>query len=341
MPKSVFASIVNARLLVVDDEERNVRVLEAILKRSGFGQVVSTTDPREAVDLYTSFQPDIVLLDLRMPHLDGFALMNALQAVVPEESFLPLVVLTADITTEARQSALAAGASDFLTKPFDAAEVVLRVRNLLKTRFLTLNLEVRVKERTREIRETQHEVLERLARASEFRDDDTGQHTQRVGHASALLAKALGQSDEQITLLRRTAPLHDVGKIGVADGILLKPGRLSDEELVLMRRHTLIGADLLSGGRSELMHSAQTIALNHHEHWNGAGYPNGLSGEEIPLEGRIVTVVDVFDALTHQRPYKPAWSLLDSLSEIRCQSGRQFDPQVVEAFMTLKHDELG
>lgn len=329
-----------ARLLVIDDEERNVRLLESILEHDGYTRVRSTTDPRQTLELYQSFDPDIVLLDLRMPHLDGLAVMQLLQAVVAKGSFLPVLVLTADITPEARQNALAGGASDFVTKPFDVGEVLLRVRNLLRIRFLTVHLEETVRARTVEIRQTQQEVLERLALAAEFRDDDTGQHTQRVGASSAFLAQVLGLPSEQSKLLHRASPLHDVGKIGVADGILLKPGKLTDAEFEAMRRHTSIGAALLSGGNSELMQVAESVALTHHECWNGSGYPQGLTGADIPIEGRIVTIADVFDALTHERPYKAAWNIPAALEEIRSQSGAKFDPEVVEAFLTLNHEQL-
>ncbi len=189
-----------------------------------------------------------------------------------------------------------------------------------------------VRERTLELDESQIEILERLAQAAEFRDDDTGQHTRRVGQMAGLLAQTLGLDPCTVDLLRRTAPLHDVGKIGISDLILLKPGKLSSGEFDVMKSHTTIGASLLRGGRSKLVQMAQAIALSHHERWSGGGYPHGLVAGQIPVEGRIVAVVDVFDALTHERPYKEAWPLERAIEEIRSQSGRQFDPEVVAAF---------
>lgn len=201
-------------------------------------------------------------------------------------------------------------------------------------------LEKRVRERTADLASSQIEILSRLARAAEFRDDDTGQHTQRVARTAALLAESLGLPAEQAVRIRQAAPLHDVGKIAISDRILLKPGRLSDEELVTMKTHATIGAALLSNGRSEIVQMAERIAGSHHERWDGRGYPQQLTGEQIPLEGRILALADVFDALTHERPYKKAWPVAEAVAEIARQRGRQFDPQVVEVFLTLPHEEL-
>ncbi|RYZ87883.1 MAG: HD domain-containing protein, partial [Proteobacteria bacterium] len=194
--------------------------------------------------------------------------------------------------------------------------------------------------RTSDLANSQIEILQRLARAAEFRDDDTGQHTQRVARTAAHIARAMKMPKTQVELIQQAAPLHDVGKIAISDLILLKPGRLSDEEQNTMKSHAAIGAALLSNGHSEVMKIAERIAGSHHERWDGKGYPQGLQGEKIPLVGRIVAVADVFDALTHERPYKSAWSVSETVLEIERQSGHQFDPRVVEAFLTLDHDQL-
>ncbi|RYX80690.1 HD domain-containing protein [bacterium] len=201
-------------------------------------------------------------------------------------------------------------------------------------------LEERVRERTLELSQSQVEILERLVRASEFRDDDTGQHTHRVAHMAALIAEAMGLTAEHVALIRQAAPLHDVGKIAISDLVLLKPGKLTEKEFAIMKKHAVIGAALLCEGQSEAVQMAERMAGSHHERWNGTGYPLQLSGEQIPLEGRILAVADVFDALTHERPYKAAWSVPDAVAEIARQSGHQFDPCVVEAFLTLNHEEL-
>ncbi len=329
------------KILIVDDENANVQLLEQLLRREGYGRIMSTADPRQALPIFRKFQPDLLLLDLMMPHLDGYAVMQQLRPLIPSGSFLPILVITADISTPTKHRALAAGATDFLTKPIDAAEVVLRVHNLLKTRSLhrqledeNERLEVKVRERTSELEGTQLEVLTRLALAAEYRDDDTGEHTRRVGHMAALLADAMGLPRQQVELIRQAAPLHDVGKIGISDAILLKPGKLTPEEFDIIKTHVGIGSEMLAGGLYTLLQMAETIALTHHERWDGTGY-RGLKGENIPLPGRLTSVVDVFDALTHERPYKKAWPIAQAREEIAKQAGRQFDPRVVDAFIPM------
>jgi putative two-component system response regulator len=331
----------NARLLIVDDEESNVRLLARTLTHAGYEHISWTCDAREARTLYIRQRPDLILLDLQMPHLDGYEVMEQLSEV-SEATYLPILVITGDLSPDARQRALSMGAKDFVSKPFDPIEVQLRVRTLLETRFLYLRiqsqnhlLEVKVHERTRALEAAQLEILERLAIAAEFRDDNTGQHTQRVGQTAALVAQQLGWSDAQVSLIRRAAPLHDVGKIGIPDYILLKPGKLTPEEFELIKTHTTIGARILSGSRFPLLQMAEQIALMHHERWDGDGYTSGLKQDAIPLPGRIVAVADVFDALTQQRPYKPAWPLADAFVEVERQRGRQFDPRIVDAFLRV------
>jgi putative two-component system response regulator len=350
-----------ARILIVDDEITNVLLLENFLEQAGYTNFESVTDPRQVLPRFLAQPPDIVLLDIRMPYLDGFMVMNQIKNHVSENTFLPIVVLTADVTPQTKQRALQEGAADFLFKPLDMAEVLLRIRNLLRTRFLHVEvqsqnqiLEERVRERTRELeeahqaiihhaaelQEAQIETIHRLALAAEYRDDDTGQHVQRVSQNSAMLAAALSWQDDQVELIRKASPLHDVGKIGIPDDILLKPAKLSPEEWNVMKSHTAIGAKILSGSRFPLLQMAEEIALTHHEKWDGSGYCSGLSGADIPISGRIVAVADVFDALTHERPYKKAWPIAEAVTEIRNQSGRHFDPEVVEAFLTLPHHTL-
>lgn len=331
----------DARVLIVDDEPANIRLLERILEREGFRDIDSTTDPRQFLARYTSRKPDILLLDLHMPGLDGFAVMDQLKGRIPASDFVPILVLTADITPQARQRALAAGAKDFLTKPVDPVEVVLRIKNLLQTRYYyrqlqdqNETLERKVSERTRELERAQIEILERLARAAEYRDDETGHHAQRVGHLSAIIARELGLPDREIILIRRAAPLHDVGKIGIPDGILLKPGKLTEEEFDEMKKHAAIGAGILSGSKFPVLQLAEEIALYHHENWDGSGYMR-IEGELIPRAAHIVHAVDVFDALTHERPYKRAWSVSEALEEIQNLSGRFFEPPLVDAVMAV------
>jgi putative two-component system response regulator len=285
------------------------------------------------------------MLDLRMPGTSGFEVLELLRPWLEASPPVPVIVLTGDTTRETRRRALAAGARDFITKPFDSEEVCLRVTNHLAMRQIELELkshgdelERRVVERTSELEQARLEVIDRLAMAAEYRDDDTHQHAQRIGNTAALLAAALDVPD--VELIRRAAPLHDIGKIAIPDAILLKPGRLTETEFEAVKNHTVIGGKILSGGKSQLLRSAEEIALTHHERWDGRGYPAGLAAEQIPASGRLVAVADVFDALTHERPYKQAWSVERAVEEISQRAGHDFDPAVVEVFQSLEHGQL-
>lgn len=336
-------------MLIVDDEPVNIMVLEQMLQESGYENVCGLTDPTVALANFEAYAPDLIVLDLRMPIIDGFQVMEQVRARTPEGVYLPILVVTADVNQEVRRRALAAGATDFLTKPLDEIEVLLRIENLLRTRWQHLLLQNqnavldhKVYERTQALETSnqklelaQMEVMQRLAVAAEYRDDDTGQHTRRVGKTAYLLARQLGFSASHCDLIGSAAPLHDVGKIGIPDAILLKPARLTEAEFVIMQSHAAIGAAMLSHSQSPVVQLAEIIALTHHERWNGSGYPQSLKGDSIPIEGQITGVADVFDALTNERPYKPAWPVAQALAEIESNSGSQFDPEVVKVFLTL------
>ena len=337
----------DSKILIVDDDATNVELLKDTLSLNGYTQVIGTTDPRGVLTLLVEYAPDLVILDLNMPELNGFELLNMIQQVVDDTDFLPVLIVTAEHSFDARRQALTNGASDFLTKPFLADEVCVRVANMLRLRFRTVHLQEEVRQRTYqlelhqlELKEAQLETIVRLARAAEHRDDDTGRHTQRVGLLCSLLAQSLGWEQHQVQLLHFAAPLHDVGKIGIPDSILLKTGKLTDIERKIMQKHAPIGADLLSGGKSDIIRMAESIAWTHHERWDGTGYPRGIKGQEIQPEGRVLAIVDVFDALTHDRPYKKAWPLQDALEEIERQKGRHFDPEIVDQFLALPVEEL-
>jgi putative two-component system response regulator len=337
-----------ATILIVDDEPQVVRLLERLLRSDGYASIVSTMDPREAVPLFDERHPDLVLLDLHMPHLDGYEVLAQLTPHIAPEQYVPIVMLTSDLSPAARQRALSMGAQDFLSKPFDAVEVLLRIRNLLETRYLYLALqrqndllEDKVRERREELQEAQLEILDRLVLAAEFRDDDTRQHTQRVGEISATIAREMGLSESLVEVIRLAAPLHDLGKIGMPDHILLKLGKLTDEEFKMMQQHTVIGARLLTGSSHAILQMAEQIALTHHERWDGSGYLAGLKADQIPLVSRIVAVADVFDALTHRRPYKDPWPIATALREIEESRGQQFDPQVVAALRRVIETQMG
>jgi putative two-component system response regulator len=338
MPPLGGDSSSDARILILDDEPANVEFLQHVLSVEGYGALLGSTDAEAAATDLDKLAPDLILLDLMMPGCDGFRFMQLLRERLPAGDYLPVLVVTGDSSAEVRRRALAAGAADFLLKPLSPAEVRLRVRNLLHMRFLhtelrghNARLEERVAERTAALDRARHEILDRLARAAEFRDDQTGQHTQRVGRLAARLGQVLGLAPEDVELIRRAAPLHDIGKIGIPDSILLKDGPLTPEERATMETHTTIGARILSGGDDPLLRLAEEIALSHHERWDGKGYPRRLGGTDIPLTGRIVMAADVFDSLTHVRPYKGAWTVREALAEFRAGAGSQFDPAVVEA----------
>ncbi len=334
------AKLPTARLLIVDDEEANVQLLRRILDGAGYTNILSTNDPRAVEGLLQEYDPDLIFLDILMPGMDGHEVLAVIREHTPASTYRPVLVLTSDHTHDAKRRALSGGAKDFLTKPLSPAEVRLRTHNLLETRFLHLQLrehnellEERVAERTVELSEARLQTLLRLARAAEYRDDETGEHTKRVGNSCGLIAHALGFEPRRVEDFRLVSPLHDVGKIGIPDSILLSPERLTPEQFEVMKTHCVIGHDLLAGTGVPLLDLAAEIALTHHERWDGKGYPYGVAGAEIPLSGRIVAVADTYDALTSERPYKRAWSREEALEEIQAGAGIRYDPYVVDVFV--------
>lgn len=331
----------NQRIMIVDDEAPNLKLLSKILRGVGYQSLTLVSDSREVVSRYKENLPQLILLDIRMPYLDGFAVMEQLKEL-QDPMLPPIVVLTAQNSKEFLLRALASGAKDFISKPFDRNELLMRVQNLLDAQLAHQMLhdqksvlEQLVQLRTEELQHTRLQVVQRLGRAAEYRDEETGNHILRMSHMCAELARAVGWDDYQCDLLLHASPMHDVGKIGIPDAILLKPGRLDEAEMAVMKTHTTIGAKLLEGDDTELMCMAWEIALTHHEKWDGSGYPNGLVGEDIPLSGRIAALADVFDALTSERPYKKAWTVDAALELIKEQTGRHFCPHLVEAFMEI------
>lgn len=331
-----------ARLLVIDDERPNLDLMARVLRRAGYDHVELTTDPGWALDHFAELAPDLVLLDLHMPGIDGLEVLRRLQDRVPADDLLPRLVITADSTDATRRAALELGAHDFLTKPIDVTETTVRVANLVQTRMLHVRLrrendrlEDQVRARTRELADAYSDVLRRLALMGEYRDDATAAHTARVGSRVERLAVAMGYPTELAAVVGEAATLHDIGKVAIPDTILLKPGPLTDVEFATMTTHAAVGAHMLRGSRSPVLQLAERIALSHHERWDGGGYPTGLSGEAIPLEGRMVAVVDVHDALSTTRSYKAAWSPERVRREMLAQRGRHFDPAVLDVFLDL------
>lgn len=328
-----------ARIFVVDDEPANLKLLDKMLSSQDYPPPVLIQDPREVVPRYREERPDLILLDINMPHLDGYQVMDQLKAL-DDPLLPPIVILTAQHGRDFLLRALAGGARDFIGKPFDRAELLMRVRNLLEAHLAhrlvhdqRAVLEEMVRVRTEDLYRTRLQVVRRLGRAAEYRDNETGLHIVRMSQCSALLAQRLGWSPADCELMLHASPMHDVGKIGIPDAILLKPGRFEPQEWEIMKAHATIGGDILADDDSDLLTLARTIALSHHEKWDGSGYPAGLAGEAIPQAGRIVAVADVFDALTSSRPYKRAWPVEEAVAHIQDGAGSHFDPAVVAAFM--------
>lgn len=326
-------------ILVVDDEPVNLKLLERILSSEGYRHIVSISDPMQVLPAYKQHQPALILLDLNMPGLNGFQVMEQL-AELKDLIAPPIVVLTAQSQQDSLLCALQHGARDYVTKPFDRRELLMRVRNFLDAhvthrlvRDQKEHLEALVKERTSELHDTRLQIIRRLGHAAEYRDEETGNHIVRMSKMCALLASKLGWSEAQCDLILQASPMHDVGKIGIPDAILLKPGKLQSDEWETMKTHAEIGARLLDGNDSDLLTMAREIALSHHEKWDGSGYPLGLSDTTIPLSGRIAALADVFDALTSRRSYKEAWSVTDAVDLIRNNRGRHFDPDLVDLFL--------
>ncbi len=335
-------AILTSQILIVDDEPANVTLLERLLGKAGFTQITSTTKPKDGLSMVRHQEPDIVLLDLMMPEIDGFGFMKEVRAESDVLQTLPILVLTADPSPDTKKRALAVGANDFLTKPFDPVEVVLRTNNLLRTRQLTKDLAIANSQledlvglKTTQVDVTRVQVLDKLALAAEYRDDDTKEHTRRVGQLSGILAASSGFSAQEVDFIRKGAPLHDLGKIGVSESILLKPTKLDDPEMRTVEQHCAIGQEMLSGSADPILEVAAIIARSHHERFDGQGYPDGLRGQQIPKVARIVAIADSFDSMTHDRPWRKALDLDQVLEEMRSDTAAKFDPELLGIFFDL------
>ncbi len=353
-------------ILIVDDEPLNMEVVRRYLEIGGYRNLISTDHAGQALPLMGLNRPDLVLLDIHMPEINGLQILAAIRS---DESLCrtPVIILTGSSDPDTKLIALQAGATDLLPKPVHSEELLARLGNVLKVKAYqdrlyrhSEELEEAVRRRTSELEASRLDVIHCLARAAEFRDDDTGQHVIRVGRYARVIAERLGFSQRELDIIEPAAQLHDVGKIGIADAILLKPGKLtpeefemmqkhcgfgkkiaepvSDRDAVLLRNHTDIGARIMNTGSSPILEMARRIALTHHERWDGTGYPLGLAGEDIPLEGRITAVADVFDALSSKRPYKPAFPLQKCFAIMAEGRGTQFDPEILDAFFDRRDD---
>jgi len=331
----------NSQILVVDDEAGNLEIARELLEEEGYIQVTTELSSIKAIELYKNKRFDLLLLDLNMPEMNGFEVMSAL-ADIPRDSPAPILILTALNDQMTCNQALSSGATDFLSKPFNLQEALNRIQNILlshhyQKKLFNINelLEQQVKVRTQELLDSKLKVIQHLGFAAEYRDTETAAHTIRVGEYSRVLGEKLGLDEQFIKLLNHAAPLHDIGKIGIPDAVLLKPGGFDAGEWSIMKGHAAIGGKILENDDDPLIKMARTIALTHHEKWNGSGYPNGLKGLNIPIEGRIVMLADVFDALMMERPYKKEWTIEETVCLIKKESGVSFEPKLVDLFLTV------
>lgn len=328
------------RIAIIDDSKSSLETLARLVNEMVDCSCVGFSDPRQGLAWCIGNLPDAILVDYHMPEMDGLQFIAQYRRA-PERGEVPIVMITTEMQQELKRQALLLGATDFLSKPVDPIELQARLRNLLKLRRAHLALSHRAEWLAGEIRAAQQKIMDRereailvLSRAAEHRDPETGQHLVRMAAYTRLIAEALGLALDRVDVLYAAAPMHDVGKIATPDSILLKPGKLTAEETVIMREHTVHGHHILAGNASEILTVAAEVALHHHERYDGGGYPNGLSGEAIPLSGRIVAVADVFDALTSVRPYKEAWPLNKARNYLIENRGAHFDALCVDAFLS-------
>lgn len=334
-------SVRHARVVIIDDIAANLKLLESGLRTFGLHQLFAFSDSAQGLEWVQNNHWDLLLLDLNMPSPNGFDILEALSG--RDANCAPIIVVTALSDMQDRRRGLQLGANDYLCKPVDLSELLLRVRNILQLSLASQalqrerdQLEERVQERTLQLLESHEAMLRSLCRAAHYRDNETGNHILRIGESAALFAKALGMDDSWIETIRKAAPMHDIGKIAIPDGILGKPGKLSDAERQLMNTHARIGYEVLNDFQhSPLMDMAAEIACYHHERWDGTGYPEGLKGEQIPLAARIVALCDVYDALRSLRPYKQPWPLEEARAYLTEQAGKHFDPRLVEIMSGL------
>lgn len=326
------------KVLIVDDTSENIDVIVGILGKEY--DVSAALSGKAVLKMIQSMNiPDIILLDIMMPEMDGYEVCKKLKDNILTSN-IPVIFVTAKHDTQDEKLGLDLGAVDYITKPINPAILKARIKNHLAMHDQNMELELKVQQRTEKLHETQLQIIQRLGRAAEFKDNETGLHVIRMSHYARIIAEKVRSDAKWSNLIYTTAPMHDVGKIGIPDEIILKPGKLNDQEWAIMKRHCEYGAEIIGDHNSLLLQMAKEIALTHHEKWDGSGYPYGLSGENIPITGRIIALADVFDALTSERPYKPEWPVDKAVKLIEEQSGIHFDPNLVSVFKEVLPDML-
>ncbi len=321
----------NARILLIDDDPTSNLLVESILRNHGFNRIKSIDDPRLAVDTYLEYEPDLILLDIEMPGMDGFEVFQCLQ-IAEKRNVPPVIILTVRNDHKSKERAMELGIQYFLEKPFHVNELLIRVQNILHINRLHRQ-SAQKNQFAAQKAELESGIVESLLASIRFRDQETGAHVNRMSAVVLVLSEGMGLPREQASRLAVASKLHDVGKIGIPDNILLKPARLTREEREVMKKHTLIGDRILSTSGADILRLAGSIARTHHEDWDGNGYPLGLSGKLIPMAGRVTALADVFDALVSDRPYKDAWDFDRAVRYVQEESGRKFDPDVVRVFV--------
>ncbi|OIQ26430.1 two-component system response regulator [uncultured Vibrio sp.] len=318
-------------ILVVDDIPDNIHTLSGIL--SDQFKIKAATSGKKAIQIAnTTPKPHLILLDIMMPEMDGYQVCQELKSN-PLTAGIPVIFVTAKAEVVDEQKGFELGAVDYITKPISPPIVKARVQTHIALHNQNLELEVKVKKRTKQLEQTRLEIIQRLGRAAEYKDNETGMHVIRMSHYSRIIAEQLDVNERWKELVFQASPMHDIGKIGIPDKVLGKPGKLDAEEWDTMQQHVKIGGDIIGDSDSLLLQMAREIALYHHEKWDGSGYPHGTKGEEIPLSARIVAIADVFDALTSERPYKKAWSIEKTVALIKEEAGSHFDPHLVDVFL--------
>lgn len=339
----------NYTIMIVDDIIENIKVAMAHIEELG-AKAIYATSGKQAIQRAQNTNPNLILMDIMMPEMDGIETVKEIKKIKNLKN-IPIIFLTAKTEVDDLERAFEVGGVDYITKPFEGREFISRIKNHLELSIYKNDLESQVELRTNEIEMLKSSIIEAMGSLAEYRDNETGAHIKRTQHYVKIMCENLSKkeefenliNDEYISLLFKTAPLHDIGKVGIRDNILLKPGKLTLEEFEVMKKHASFGEDIITklidqNGPTEFLTHAKEIAGGHHEKWDGSGYPRGLSGKEIPLSARIMAIADVYDALISKRVYKKEFTHDDAVNIIKDGRGSHFDPEIVDLFIEINKD---